>query len=307
MTIESAATDSVREQAATWLIQLEDNSSTEQQQAFQHWLNSDSRHKRIFEQMERLWTGVCPPPQTRKRNSALGVASVFLLAALLAMQLPWQFWRADYNTAVGQITTITLPDGSTATLDTNSAIDIEFTRNQRRIILISGEVLVDVHKDPERPLIVSTPSATAKALGTRYSVRRGDDHSLVTVYESRVWVSTIDQQSAVVVDAGQQVRVHDNSIEIQNTTANGNLPAYPDWSRQRLVFQDAPLSDVVERLNHYHQGFIKLNSDAQQRRFTGVLPANDAHAALEVLASSMELDIHQFSPYIAYLTPRAEP
>ncbi|MCK9504839.1 MAG: FecR family protein [Porticoccaceae bacterium] len=300
---EGITTDIIREQAADWLVQLDGEPTPDQRQAFQGWLSRDNRHRRVFEQMERLWLAASPPKNASHFKPLLSVTGLVLLAALLIFQLPWHYWQADYRTAMGEIHTLTLPDGSSVTLDSNSAIDVAFDQEQRRIELIRGAVLLEVSKDPQRPMVVAVPEGTVQALGTRYSVRRGDDHSVVSVYESQVQVSTADQQTTRVVEAGQQVRLQAEFIQM----LAGDLPAYPDWSRKRLVFQDAPMSEVVARLGHYHRGLIHLHSSADNRRFTGALPADDSLAALDLLADSMNLEQRCFSPYVVYLAAADQP
>ena len=297
MAEQGATTDTIREQAADWLVQLDGETTSDQRQAFQSWLSRDNRHRRVFEQMERLWLAARPPKKASHLNSVLSVTGLVLLAMLLVIQLPWQYWRADHRTAIGEIETFTLPDGSVATLDSNSAINVVFDRHQRRIALIRGEVLLDVNKDPQRPMVVAVPAGTAQALGTRYSVRKGIGHSVISVYESRVQVSTADQQATRVVEAGQQVRLQAESIQV----LADDLPAHPDWSRKRLVFQDAPLPEVIARLGHYHRGLIRLDSIAGNRRFTGALPVDDMTAAIDLLADAMSLEQRRFSPYIINL------
>jgi transmembrane sensor len=247
--------------------------------------------------MERLWSAASPPQKASRLSSLLSVTGIFLLAALLISQLPLQYWQADHRSAMGEIHTFTLPDGSVATLDSNSAIDVEFDQHQRRIVVIRGEVLLEVSKDPQRPMVVAVPTGTAQALGTRYSVRRQNDHSVVSVYESRVRVSTADQQTNRELEAGHQVRLQADSIQM----LADDLPPYPDWPRKRLVFQDAPLPEVIARLGQYHRGLIHLDSNVGSRRFTGALPADDALAALDLLANSMNLEQYLFSPHIIYL------
>src|SRR5688500_7874471 len=48
-----------------------------------------------------------------------------------------------------------LPDGSTASLNGASHIEFDFTSNQRRVRLISGEAHFDVANDSVRPFLVS--------------------------------------------------------------------------------------------------------------------------------------------------------
>lgn len=307
MTGEANVTDTIREQAAEWLIRLDTDEAPDQQQkeAFHNWLAQDGRHRRVFDQMEQLWHAARPARKASRPGRALSMVGLFLLTAFLGIQMPWQYWRADHHTAVGEIKAITLADGSVATLNTNSAIDVDLDHDKRRITLIRGEVLLDVRKQQQRPFVITTPTVTAEALGTRYSVERRRGHSLVNVYESRVRISTADGGKSAVLKTGQHAQVDKTGIRSQDN----QLPASPDWARQRLIFQDAPLAEVVERLGQYHSGILKLNGDTDyaQRRFTGVLPSDDTGAAIELLASAMGLEVHSFSSYFIYLNPRPSP
>lgn len=298
-------TDAIREEAAHWLIELDDDPSPAQRDAFHHWLTRDQRHQRVFAQMERLWGAAQAPQRGRRLSQALVVAGLFLVAALLGLQLPWQYWQADYRTAIGDVRSLTLADGSVAILDSNSAINVDFSQGQRHITLVRGEVLVDVRKDPLRPFVVTTPVVRAEALGTRYSVAQRDKASVVTVYESQVRVTSTGTQHSAVLTPGQRATVKDSSI----VKASISVSAGPDWARQRLVFQSAPLTEVLARLQAYHPGVIRLGGGRQaaQRRFTGVLPSNDPDAAIRLLSSSMGLDATRITPWFVYLTDRAAP
>lgn len=305
MSIDASITDTMREEAATWLIELGANPDPTLQDAFQEWLHRDQRHQRVFAQMQGLWTAARPAKKASRLSQVLTVAGLFVLVSLISLQQPWHYWAADYHTGIGEVRTVTLPDGSVATLNTHSAIDIDFNGNQRRLVLRRGEVLLEVNKDRYRPFIVDTANASAKALGTRYSVSQGDDASVVTVYESQVLVTATQGQHSAVLRAGQQALVENSRIIKQDI----DLPATPDWARHKLVFRNTPLEEVVGRLQRYHPGTIKLSRDitTNQRHFTGVLPSDDPDAAINLLSSSMALDIHGISPWLVYLTPRAAP
>ena len=129
-------------------------------------------------------------------------------------------------------------------------------------------MLVEVPRsDREAAFIVVAGDVGAEALGTRYAVRITSGPTRVSVYES-------------------EVRVHvAGKAAISEET--------PGWASRRLVFNDAPLSQVVESLAHYRPGLVRL-SDATaraDRRFTGVLPTDDSEAALTLLARSLDLEI----------------
>ncbi|MCP2937671.1 FecR domain-containing protein, partial [Salmonella enterica subsp. enterica serovar Typhimurium] len=79
-----------------------------------------------------------------------------------------RYLLADHRTVPGERLTVTLDDGSRVTLNTDSAIDEQYTGQERRIVLRRGEILVEVSADPQRPFVVESRHATARALGTQY-------------------------------------------------------------------------------------------------------------------------------------------
>ncbi|MFL1483982.1 FecR family protein [Marinobacter sp. LN3S78] len=293
--------NAIREQAAEWLIHFDAEGPPDptDNREFQDWLTRDPRHRHVFDQMQRLWTGAAPATSPSHLGRALGAAGLCLLVAVAGLQLPWQYWQADYRSAVGEVTTVELPDGSDITLNTNSAVDVNFDKGRRQISLIRGEVLLEVETDPDHPFIVTTRNGKAEAMGTLYSVRRNDDHSLVTVYESRVRVTTGNGRESLALNAGQWARMGDAMLQ----SGSASLRATPDWSREQLIFNGTALEDVVGRLEEYHSGKLMISDElaASDKRFTGALPTRDTEAAISLLAGSLGLDARGFPPYVVYL------
>lgn len=295
--------DAVREQAAFWVIERQ--SDDEKIQAnFESWLGRDPLHRKVFGQMEQLWLAVDPAEQQqrarRKRKQLAGGATLCLLGLALTFFLPWQYWSADYKTQTGQISTVKLADGSTAILNSNSAINVIFDGSHRSIELVRGEVMFDVRKDKQqRRFIVTTPQANAEALGTAYSVEIAGDITLVTVHESEVRVTGNQHEQEVRLKPGQQAKVGEKGIE----TLSRELPEAPDWAQGDLVFNRVPVQDVIARLNQYHPGVLRLLDAGDDRLFTGVLPAQDSDSAVNLFAQSMGMEIQKFTPYLTLLKP----
>ena len=329
----AAAQDIIREQAAYWLLESDNNDGV-QTNKFQSWLAKSPQHQQIFTEMKSLWSALNPQQNAKKRSRQrrqIGAASLCVGALLLSQQLPWHYWNADYRTAVGQVSTITLADGSSATLNTNSAINVYYQHGQRKVQLVRGEVFVDVKKQVNLTstnaniynkltnsnklatlghFTVTTPQATAQALGTRYSVKylpessqnSPQENTQVTVFESKVQVNSTYSDDIVILTEGQQVTVTPSNIKQSTFTVDPYVQA-PDWSTQRLSFNKAPLSTVIARLNQYHPGllFLQDNKQLNARQFTGVLPTNDITMAIDLLAQSMDLKINNISPYFIWL------
>jgi len=295
----------IREQAAAWILRL-DNASHEERQRIQAeceaWQAVDPRRRRVLQQMQQMWSAVDPTRKRRRRNGALGL--VLLLGALFAGQLPWQVWTADHRTAPGEIRSLRLPDDSVVVLNSDSAIDVNYSDDRRRIHLLRGELLATVHRDSsQRSFEVATAHGIAAALGTRYGVRLGEDHTIVTVHESRVrLIPHRAEAHSRTLGSGQKARLSaDRVSRVESVTDR-----WPDWTEGRLIFNDVPLAEVVERLGQYRRGWLLLDRDpAADRHFTGVLPATDSDKALALLAQSMSLKVRRVTPYLVWIdTPK---
>ena len=297
----SDAQESVREQAAQWLVLLDATPEADPklQSELKAWLAADPLHRQMFEEMRQLWSTAGRSKTVKRQRRRAGLAAICVGLALLTSQLPWEYWTADHRTAVGDVRAFTLPDGSLATLDSNSAIDLHFDGAERRIELLRGAVLVEVPRsDREAAFIVVAGDVGAEALGTRYAVRITSGPTRVSVYESEVRVQ-VARKAAIDLKPGQAIDIDSGTPGRPYTISEET----PSWASRRLVFNDAPLSQVVESLAHYRPGLVRL-SDATaraDRRFTGVLPTDDSEAALALLARSLDLEIHRYTDYLIWI------
>jgi ferric-dicitrate binding protein FerR (iron transport regulator) len=103
--------------------------------------------------------------------------------------------RSDYSTAIGEHKVIVLSDQTRIHLNTFSAINEEYTKDQCTIYLLQGEIQLDVAKDTTRPLIVFGDQGSARALGAPFIVRNHGTSTELSVMESLVEVCSIIPQS----------------------------------------------------------------------------------------------------------------
>src|SRR5690606_22582752 len=68
-----------------------------------------------------------------------------------------------YATAVGERRTVTLEDGSVLVLNTNTAVEVRFRGNARRLALVRGEAQFDVRPDAQRPFTVTADGTAVTA------------------------------------------------------------------------------------------------------------------------------------------------
>jgi transmembrane sensor len=102
-----------------------------------------------------------------------------------------------YSTAIGDVQTVSLDDGSTVMLNTDTSIRVALTEHERRVQLTQGEAFFEVAKDKLRPFIVYAGEKRVMAVGTKFSVRRDRDDIQVVVTEGRVNLAASADQELV--------------------------------------------------------------------------------------------------------------
>jgi len=290
-------TGSAQEEASRWVVRHSGQGMDAQAQAeFEAWYRADASHADAYERLARLWRrmgeidrGKLAPRRTRKRGAAAALA-------VLAAWPAWQLLRAthpgaDYTTGA-EVRRVALPDGSSATLDADSAIAIDFAPGKREVRLLAGRALfAAAPRAPGGPdFTVVTPDASAAALGTRYVVAREADGTRVAVYEHRVAVHCLACQddTALVLDAGQEAAVSATGI---TRLAASPEPA-PDWSQGLLAFNNVALPEAAARLSRYGGKHILVLGDTARRlRVSGTASIGDPKRALELLLAQAKVGI----------------
>ena len=239
-----------------------------------------------------------------KRNFLVGfpVPLVFLIAVSLAVYVadPITFLQADYHTGIGEIRQFSLPDGTTAQLNTHSALALHFGERERRVEVLYGEATFTVAREKTRPFVVEAGDVEARALGTRYVVRTDRERIDVTVLRHRVAIARRNSLSEVVGSAGQRVRCDASGpcgpVEAIDTTSA------TAWQRGKLIFDRAPLSAVVAELGRYRRGFILVaDNELATRTVSGVFRLDELDAALDTIIAELDLKAVQLSSLLTLL------
>ncbi|MFL9922927.1 FecR domain-containing protein [Herbaspirillum lusitanum] len=298
-------------QAVDWLMRLQSEQVSEaDHQALRQWLAASPEHVAAWARVEALRSMMQPLPQgvlsntmqrvnRHSRRRALGILSVIvaLPATWLAWrERPWEQVMADLHTTVGERRSVQLPDGTTLVLNSHSAVNVLFNDKERRIRLLAGEILITTAPDPatvHRNFLVETPQGLARALGTRFSVRRLDGDSLVRVFEGAVEIQNHAPAQKLVLQARQQSRFGPDGIAAAT-------PADPDllmWERGMLVAKDMRLADLLAELSRYRRGILRCDPEVARLRVSGAFPLNDIDLSLRLLTETMPIRLHSVSRY----------
>ncbi|MGO1232089.1 MAG: FecR family protein [Marinobacter sp.] len=324
--LNSPEPSKIDQRAALWVMkQQQGRLSPRQERAFARWRESDPRHAQAARKALQAWqasASLCddpelamperpapkrfrPPlswpwlnprhwqwPQAVTLVLVLGVSSLWFTQTHWLMPL-----QADHYAGTGEILDFTLEDGSRVQLASESAINVDYSSDGRRVELVQGEGIFSpspVNEQDPRPFIVKTAGAEIKALGTRYLVRKENSGAgLVAVLEHRISVK-FDRppdtgmayrqvKRAQIVRFNQQTGVEPVDLNIANVTG---------WSRGMLVFRRAPLAEVTRQLSRYGAGRIFIASEElAERPVSAVFALENIDSATESLGRALGAEL----------------
>ena len=314
----SSVSAKVLDEAISWQLCLGSGEASELERAeFHLWQAASAEHARAWAQLsgvDQHFANVGSQParrallragsagKTRLRSG--GILGVLLGAALglsLAQQhRPLGDWLADERTAPGEQREVELPDHSTVRLNSRSALDIDFTPQQRRLFLRSGEILVETAHGDARPFIVATRNGELRALGTRFLVRQEPGGTRLIVLQSAVAARPAQAATETnVIQQGQQVLMAADALGAVNAA-----PATADaWTHGMLVVENMRLADLLEQLGEYRDGFLSADPHVADLRISGSFPLRNTDLALAALPPSLPVQIERRTDWWVRVVP----
>lgn len=200
--------------------------------------------------------------------------------------------QREVATVAGQRARIVLADGTEVQLAPGSRLryPADFGPDDRAVAL-EGEGYFRVARDPARPFRVHAAGSVTRVLGTRFGVTAGPAGVRVVVEEGRVAFGRGTQGEArVELTAGWSARL----------AVNGALGA-PErvdaaralaWKDGRLVFDDAPLTEVAAALERWYGVRVRLAVPrADALRLTADLSGASVQEAMEIVGVALALEV----------------
>lgn len=201
----------------------------------------------------------------------LRIAAVIFLAVSLSVAGYYIGFRQQKHAIFTEIITngqqivsgITLPDGSVVTLNRNSKLSYpkEFSGSVREVT-ITGEAFFEVEPDASRPFVIDAGNARIKVLGTSFNVCAypGEETVDVLVETGKVEVSchsrAVSSDCNVVLVPGEKGVLSNREFTLRKSVnTDRNITS---WKTRRFVFDQTPLSEVVNALEKVYFVNIQL-------------------------------------------------
>jgi transmembrane sensor len=303
--------ESVFDQACTWFsrFQAEDVTDEEQLQ-FKLWYQENQQHAQAYDKVRLLWAKLeIPAEQVHAKLEAKAstyslqhnkqpvhrrfmpyATALLIIAVLLYNPLfikHYQNWQSDYHTATGEQLTIALSDGSQVMLNTDTAFNVAYENNERRIQLLHGEAHFKVAHNKNSPFIVSNGITNVQAMGTAFTVKESGNDVQVVVNEGTVKVFVNNSDSSALVHINQQIDTQQGQL---GKVSDANIFEVLAWQRGQLIFKQQPLERVISEVNRYRRGQILLiNPSLKKRIVSGVFDTSDPNAVLDALKATLKI------------------
>jgi transmembrane sensor len=328
--------------AAEWVLRQEKGELTEaNQRRFADWLAEDPSHVAAYE--DALWAldatsrHAGEPEILALRKAALEArgnagrarrwaGALGLVAAAVAGFALWSTRPNDlpsavgtatrvagtsgdakasvYRTRIGERSAVVLPDGSVATLDTDSQIRVAYTSRERAVYLLNGQGLFDVAHDEAMPFQVYAKGQRITAVGTIFNVRIEGEQVKVSMVEGSVRVRTDSSPKELMLSAGE-VAVVEPAKPLVIRPVDARLVG--SWAGGLLVFNDTPLSDAVAEINRYNTRPIAIADAAVGAyRVSGVFKSNDPEHFSRAMAEVLPIEITPTADGVLTLRAKSE-
>ena len=310
---KSPADPKILEQAAAWLTRLQSGRVTPATlEELETWRMQSEEHRTVWARAQAVLADFeqVPPGLGRdtlqrahsgRRRAVKALALVFVAVPLgwggyRRLPVPVREWQADYKTFKGEQKSIALSDGTQLDLNTSSAVNRVFSKNEHRIVLLAGEIRITTgaHSAARtQPLVVATAQGLMRPIGTRFSVRQLESETRLAVFAGRVAATTAASRQTLIVEAGQQVRFNRHTIApVQAAVEDRAL-----WEQGMLLARAMPLGELISELARYRRGILRCDPAIADMRVSGAFPVHDIDTSLALLQSSLPLEVRQLTPW----------
>ena len=343
----------VEAEAAAWVARFDAGDvSARDQAAFQEWLNRSALHREAIAAYGNLWSEFdtlrrlthtdeagaqagardSHPVLLEKARPWLAACAAAVIAvaggAALFHPKPQNFAKADnhpparhysparlsYETAVGGHKKITLADGSSVILNTNSRLDVDFSGDHRDVHLTRGEAYFEVVHNKARPFTVYANNYVVRDIGTAFDVHLSKAGMVeVGVTKGSVEVKPAtgapDTVKSRRVLAAGDVIVLGQSVEPAAIPSRVDLGRKLAWRQGQLIYNGQPLSEVLADISRYSNIKIELaDPTLENLPVGGAFRTDQIEAIIAALENNFGLHAEWIDPqHVRFTSGRETP
>ena len=224
-----------------------------------------------------FWRSIHPEQHIRLWQSVSAAAAALLLALLASSILIPGLWRPAPETMVfsapkGNISQVTLADGSTIWLNSSSKATITTYGNKKVEVDLQGEAYFDVPHNEAREFWVQTGHYRLLDLGTRFNVKYNPEDNLLStaLFEGAIEFSTHDK---VIIDDLKPGTMFSLDLSTKKITlAKADADFITAWKKGKFVFVNKTLGQIAKELEEWYDvKFVFTDDKVKEELFSGVI------------------------------------
>lgn len=338
------------EEAAKWISAIDRGLSKEEAAQFKKWMEQSKTHQDAMYELAKLWDDLSVLNELsilfpHKKNALIkykpkftfGIAASIVVALMLCSyflvnmnnvispNLVTVNYTKTYKTKLGEQATYALPDGTVVQLNTNSVLEIAYSKNRRQLLLSQGEGRFNVAKDITRPFSVIAGDKSFTALGTVFNVRRntGIDlelvvtHGKVMITNQSVAVQANDfnkyqqasnntaamrKRNANIVNSGEKAIITKSITSPIKRLSLQEVQQDLAWQNGMLIFNGEKLTDALNEVSRYTATRFELSSpELANIKVAGVFKANDLAGLLHSLQVNFAIEHERVTEHVITL------
>src|SRR5580692_8276380 len=301
--------DEVENAAAAWLERRERKDWSEvDRMELDGWLSQSSIHAVTFLRIEDVWIRADRlralgasvrhevPPSTNKSGRPVFLrmaASLVLLVTIVSVAAI--YFSIDhyqtYVTTVGGHEKLSLSDGSSVELNTDTVLRVADSNGKRKAWLDRGEAYFDIRHSKTNPFVVLVAGHRVTDVGTRFVVRTDPNRLEVRLMEGRAQFESLDtgDRKVELLNPGDVIIAQSGKVK----HVRQPLPDMTNelgWRRGMLIFHHTTLADAVSEFNRYsRQTIVIADDDAARSTIDGALPIGDLQEFTRMARNFFEL------------------
>lgn len=207
---------------------------------------------------------------------------------------------STFETERGQISMISLPEGSSVTLAPLTTIKVSMSSAHRDVRIEGGSAVFDVTDDPSRPFSVISDEVVATVLGTVFEVRSNGGFVRIAVQEGEVEIARpmkiAGQPTGSIIR--HALRDGENGVvALKASTAQYGTfreEEFAAWRHSRLNYDGATLNEIIDEANRYSERQILIEGDVGTLvglTMTGFFNSEDIDQLLSSLTAVFPVEV----------------
>ncbi|MFV0325667.1 MAG: FecR family protein [Bacteroides xylanisolvens] len=190
-----------------------------------------------------------------------------IVAIILSSSLGLYTWLSNPNpesemiaiaVKSGSKAEMTLPDGTHVQLNAATNLAYDVNNSKKRLVKLSGEAFFEVAKNPDCPFSVMVDDLQITVIGTSFNVKTYKQGIVETsLLTGRIKISGGSLPDEYTLSPGEKAIYSAVDKTLRVSKADAHLEA--GWRDNYLIFESAPLIDVIAQIERWYGVKIKLH------------------------------------------------